>query len=713
MRDTMGTMPGEQEYQHDRHFEPPNFLTCPGVPELTAGETPVELPSGLPVSLLAAKSVKLLAPPRRKKRIWLRWLIVVFLFGILGFLSPLLYGGVRAGLAVRKVKISVNIAQQKLLDKDFAGAQIAVEETAAQLAEMRAGLEATGFWQQVPYIRTQLLVLEDTARAAETALRGIKDIVEAMASIQSAVDLAGRTDGLLQTGIAPHRSFQDLTPEEKRAVLARFHEVLPQLHTAREQFKIALDAWQRIPQDELYAPLRDRIKPFAKILPELEKRVDQAVSLMDVFLPMAGYPQEKNYLVLLQNADELRPTGGFIGTVGTIQISAADLKQLEFKDVYAIDNPVSGVWKEPVPEPLARELGVPALFLRDANWSPDFPQSAERLMDYYHRELSLASVPHNPLDGALALQPGFFEELLRLTGPIVVDGREFNADNFFDQLEFEVEMGFHQKGKPVEERKKIVSQLGDELIKRLMSLPSSRWGDVLDLFINALIRKDILIYTRDAKHLALLDAHTWSGRTQAGVPDYLWVIDANLAALKTDGVMDKEIRYSVDMTNKAGPTATVTLHYRNTNRTISWRYSRYRDYVRVYVPDGSQLISSSGAMLNDITKTGGKVVAGKVDVTHDLGKTVFGAFWSIEPGETRDLTFTYRLPSDVVKTWQSGKYGLFVQKQPGSKAHLTLNLLFGKNLASAAPSEVKKEWGDQRYRTTSTLEMDQKFEIRF
>ncbi len=722
----------------DSSLDSPNFLTCPGVPELTVGEPTdamPELPPAGPVketlpepeeqpALSPPPPAPPVAPPQeilnpppllpsKAKHHWWRWVIaILFLLGLVA-VSPLVYGGIRATLAALRIKQAVGEAQADLLSKNFIGAQAAIQRAGEQLTEMQAGLNAVGPWKNIPFVHTQLQALEDTGRAAQTALVGVKDIVDVVASIQDAINLAGTATNVLDTGIAPNRSFRDLTPDEKRAVLAKFNQGLPQLHIARERFRIALEAWQGIPQDQLYAPLRDQLKPFTKILPELQARVDEAISLLDVFLPMAGYPSEKNYLLILQNADEIRPTGGFIGNIGTVTIDAAEMKQIKFQDVYAIDNPVSGVWKEVPPEAIRMELGVNAWFLRDANWSPDFPQSAERIMDYYDRELALASVSHPALNGVIALQPGFFYHLLKLTGPITIDNKEFTADNFYTELEYAVEIGFNKEGKPVEQRKEIVNKLGDEIMSRLIALPSSRWGDLLDLFTQALDQKDILLYERDPAILSFLDAHKWSGRTQPSAPDYLWVVDANLAALKTDGVMNKTIRYSVDMTDPNGPTATVTLHYTNTHHTIDWRYTRYRDYVRVYVPEGSTLVSSNGAMLNDITKTGGHVIPGKVDVFHDLGKVGFGAFWSIEPGETRDLRFTYRLSQEVVSVLQSGSYKLLVQKQPGNRSQLTLDLLFGKKLSSAMPAESQGEYGDNRYRVSLPLDKDQKIEVGF
>ncbi len=229
----------------------------------------------------------------------------------------------------------------------------------------------------------------------------------------------------------------------------------------------------------------------------------------------------------------------------------------------------------------------------------------------------------------------------------------------------------------------------------------------------SLYEKDVLLYARTPDIQRMLDVYGWTGRAKSGTGDYLWVIDANLAALKTDGVMEKQIAYALDARDPEHPIATVTLTYHNTNRSINWRYTRYRDYVRVYVPEGSELISSEGAMLNDKTKTGGRVIPGTVDVMKDLGKTVFGAFWAVEPGETRALSFMYRLPSSVLLNQKEpGLYTLLVQRQPGSEQRLTLDLNFGKNIMSASPAEEAVDFGDMRYKMSYPLRADQTVHVK-
>lgn len=623
-------------------------------------------------------------------------LLGIVLILAIGFLiAPAIVGGVRAGSAALRAQSALKAAQADVLAKEFQQADDRLAEAERDLLEVRAGLRATGAWLQAPWIGSKISALEDVERVGSSAVGGLRDLIFAAISLQEALDVSAPT-GL---GIAPDRSYKDITKEEKRAVVARLVETLPRLRTAREKISIAADAWENVPQDELFAPIRNALAPLADQLPKASQQLDEAVSILEISIPILGYPTPKTYLVLLQNADELRPTGGFIGNVGLMRVDAGDLEHIEFEDVYAVDNPAAPTWNEPAPAPLTRELHIPALFLRDANWSPDFPESAAKIMDFYVRELKQGRNVDVHVDGVIALQPELFRRILLLTGPITVDGKTFGADNFFDQLQYDVEQGFYLEDQlPIEQRKEIVSKVGDTLVEELTTQPAGQWPSMLEIVAQSFEQKDILIYSADKDVQHLIDARGWGGRTQSTNGDELWVIDANLAALKTDGVMDKNIIYSIDATDPAGPIATVRLRYTNTNKTITWRYTRYRSYTRVYVPEGSELLSWSGSK-------------GSPDVTNELGKRVFGLFWEVPPGQTGELVFRYRLPSKVSEQIASNAYTLLVQRQPGAVTKLTLDLRFGKTVRRASPAEDETEFGDDRYRYENDLLKNETFFI--
>ncbi|MBI4138768.1 DUF4012 domain-containing protein [Candidatus Uhrbacteria bacterium] len=682
----------------------PNFLICPAFPELPPSSSPSQEKPNTPI------------PAEPRHRHVARWIALGAALLLVLMLIPPGISLTRAWNAGRTAERSISAAREKLLTQDVEGAKTDLDAARASLLSFRDELQKLGSLRDLPALGLQIRALEDAASAGSQTLYSAADILDIAVVILDALRSGAETSGGLQAGIAPTRRFEDLSKEEKRELLQKFSNELPRLRLARDKMDLALTLWSRVPQDGLASPIQTALRPLAEAIPVMKKALDEAVPLLEALLPMSGYPEPRRYLVALQNADEIRPSGGFIGTIGTMTWDAGELSEFAFTDVYNIDNPVSAFWKETPPEPLARYLGAANWFLRDANWSPDFPTSAERVLDFYVREAELqlhAPLPHRPTT-FIAFEPGFFRELLAFTGPIVVDGKTFTSDNFFEQLEFAVEVGFHQEGIPVEQRKEIIGKLGQELVKKLFALPSARWPEVLDVATQALERKQIMAYSHDADLQPVLESRGWSARAKPTDGDFLWVVDANLAALKTDGAMKKEIRYELDATDPAGPKATVTLRYTNTAKGFGdYRYTRYRTYTRVYVPEGSELISSDGAMKDDLNKTGGKFISGTVDVFKELGKTVYGAFWSVEPGKTGELKFTYRLPP-TVNGQRSTIYHLDWPKQPGvDNATLTLDLSFDKKLESATPSEDSKKWGDARYEYTTDSLTDRTFEISF
>ena len=706
----------------------PNFLTCPAFPELPPASppTPAEPASttnrGEPVSPFHESEEQTpipvtptVAPKVRSPHKMGWWIFGSAVVIAVAVTVPAVLTLIKAGSAAASAKTYVQSAQTKIQQLDIAGAQSDLKAASKQLSLVRTTLLGVGMWRDLPFSGTQIRAMEDAASAGISTLDSAADILDVASTIIEALQGGQEATWGLNVGIPPTRKFSELTAQDKLQLLQRLHNQLPRLRLARDKMSLALELWRRVPQDQLASPLRSALKPMAETLPMLQRSLDEAVPLIEVILPLAGYPDARRFLVVLQNADELRPGGGFIGNVGTITTVAGDFKEFEFTDVYNIDNPVSGVWREEPPAPLKKYLGVQKWFLRDANWSPDFPTSAETVLDFYIRETEMQT--HQklvlPPDTYVALEPGLFESLLRLVGPLTVNGITFEADNFFEKLEFEVEVGWHQKGLAVTARKDIVSRLGEELMAKLTALPSARWPEILDLLTQALERKQIMVYSRQPELRKVLEARNWTAAAKPALGDFLWVVDANMAALKTDGAMKKAVKYEVDAADPKGPKATVTLTYTNTAKDFSdYRYTRYRSYTRVYVPEGSELLGTQGAQDDDFNKTGGRYVAGKVDVFKELGKTVFGAFWSVEPNKTATLSFTYRLPESVVQQIKEKKYRLDWPKQPGAdKVSLTLELLFGKKIKSAVPAEDQTKWGDARYENKTDSLTDRTFNV--
>ena len=417
-----------------------------------------------------------------------------------------------------------------------------------------------------------------------------------------------------------------------------------------------------------------------------------------------GFDKPMTYLVLFENNTELRPGGGFIGVYAVLKIDKGNLQVIKVDGTENLDRNTPADWKPTPPEVLTKHLKVDRWYFRDSNWSPDFSESAKKALEFYKAE---GGVEADNIDMVVAFTPTVVEKLLDVTGGFTVDGIEFTADNVTEKLEYEVEYGYGEDGTAFSERKQIIRPFMEVLLTHLQNNLFSNLSNYENLFMDMTTQKQIMFYSPQAEKQEFLENNDWDGQVVSTSADYLLWVDANLASLKTDYAMNRELKYSI-RPNGDRYIATVEMIYKH-NGKFDWRTSRYRTYARVFVPVGSEWISTTGAMKWD--RTAG---AGPTDKGIELGKQWFGAFIAIEPSQQGNLKFEYYLSAEISQKIKSGQYDLYIQKQLGTIDHaLTLNLDFGKNILTAKPAEMKEDWGDMIYKNQTNLREDRQFSVSF
>ena len=422
--------------------------------------------------------------------------------------------------------------------------------------------------------------------------------------------------------------------------------------------------------------------------------------LFDLMPAFLGFSEPQTYLVLLLNNTELRPGGGVIGTYATIRVDQGKIDILALDGTENLDRHAPDDWRLPPPVPMTTYLGVDRWYFRDSNWSPDFRIDAERAMEFYVAEGGIAS---SEIDGVVGVTPTVLEEILRLVGPITIEGIEFTADNVTEVLEYQVEYAYKDAGIAVQDRKKIIHPLLLTVLERAKANILTEYKTYMQLGESLAEQKHILFYHSNIAHQSLLESNGWAGRVGQTEDDYLLWVDANLAALKTDHAMNRHLTYSIVGKEGDRYRAKATMTYEHTGQ-FDWRTSRYITYARVYVPEGSELIDVEGVL-----KSGAVITTNMVDRGIELEKQWFGTMFSIEPQQVKELTFTYLLPERI---GGDGTYALLAQKQLGSIDHaLTLDLDFATLLRTAEPAEIEEEWYDGVYRYTTDLTVDREFRV--
>jgi hypothetical protein len=667
-------------------------------------------------NLLTAKGFFRIFKKRRPPPSWIKPTVI----GLLLVLTAVAVVALPFGIVVKRVYEQAASGKADMLAAQSAAESLQVDEAITRIDSATEKFDAASreldklrLFSAIPYVADRTADVDSLLQTGQAVSRALR---QALVAGRDIMKVMSETEGLTSTisGSLPSAVtiFRDMKPSQKRQVLSSISSSAPNIKEAIVGVDNAIATFDAIPDGDAVRSVKISLLPIKDKLTKLRAALKAFQPAAEIIPGVLGYPQEKRYLVILTNDTELRPTGGFLSMVGEAVIKDAELASVSVGDVYALDGPAESTPRPPPPEPIKKYIGINRWFLRDANWSPDFTVTAGVIKQFYAEEY-VAAHPGEPapvLDGIITVTPRVAADILRLTGPLTIDGHRFDADNLTDELEFEVEKGYAAAGIPAEQRKNIVGQMLKEMIGRISSFSLTQLVGVADAVKRDLDRGAILLYSDDPTLQRMILNNDWGGKLRPVRGDYLSVIDANLASLKSDPMVSRSIRYSLGPDGSGGFVGKASVTYENRGK-FTWKTTRYRTYTRVYVPAGSELIGVAGSMENDKLKDPARR-PGKADTGSELGRTYFGAFISIEPGEKKALEFTYKLPAALSRLIGNGAYILDVEKQPGTTGRgLTLDLDFGKKLSSAEPAEDQKEFGDTRFRYTTDLDIDRAFLI--
>ena len=139
---------------------------------------------------------------------------------------------------------------------------------------------------------------------------------------------------------------------------------LPQLVTiineARPQLIQASAALERVAAARSQIPTTDnlpwRVQELLRLSDENLPLAEDGLRVMQILPIIMGVDGPRTYLVVAQNEDELRATGGFISGAGLLSLNAGQIMGLDFNDAYEVDDWANKPYDFP-PEPLYNFMG--------------------------------------------------------------------------------------------------------------------------------------------------------------------------------------------------------------------------------------------------------------------------------------------------------------------------------------------------------------------
>lgn len=473
--------------------------------------------------------------------------------------------------------------------------------------------------------------------------------------------------------------------EQQEALLAQAQPVFLQLMARYDRITDDPDAVAALPAAaeqlvtdiEPLLPLAPHMLPLATVLPEI-----------------AGHDSPKTYLIIAQNRDELRATGGFISGVGLITVADGQPGEIAFQDAYQIDD-----FTKPYgipPQPLEQFMGVQLLVFRDANYWPDFPTSAAKMMELYTYGTG------QQVDGVVAIDQTFLAGLVKILKTVSVDGfaepiTGQNVDQFLRDA--------WETGDPTDEnwfasRKSFLGPVSAAIVGQLMQNPDAFDPLELAAFMNeAMAGGHLQFLTTDPAINPPLRAVGLTGEvTSFASEDLLMVVSSNMGFNKANAAVDQEVEYSVvlapDGRGEAQLSVNFTHHAPANDEPCRQKiygygsgenlYERlindcYWNYLRALTPPATTLIGGSAHPQPEgslITGAGwsGEAVA---DPAETPGVVTISNLVAVPPGQSTGAHFSYQLPQVVKQNGSQNHYTLNIIKQPGIPpypAHVTVTL---------------------------------------
>ncbi|MCA9308558.1 MAG: DUF4012 domain-containing protein [Patescibacteria group bacterium] len=576
---------------------------------------------------------------------------------------------------VNQLKSDANNIQNALTSRDLLALESSLDKTEKDLLQLRKDRDSKVGWaKNFGLTKAYYADSEHFINAGLHAVAAGREFQVLVVPFADALgfrvsDTAQVEELGLAEAFAAWVSAMPLVADDSDAVLLELSKVGEELSY--------VDA-SRYPENFQGIALRDSIKGAQDVLTQINDFAPDIKQALVIVPDLLGVNTgEKRYMIIMQNDKEIRATGGFWTYISTFKVSNGLLNSdFTSYNSYYVDEVLQSIDAfhtfPKVPPAYETHLKVERMFARDANISPDLPTS----VDQFYQDFWLEAQPLVPnqiksVDGVITIDTKVLEELLEVTGPATVNGVTYTQDNVVLELEKLASLALAEQVN----RKQILGDLMQAMLVNVFESESNLWPKIIEKGFDLALRKHVNGVLFDPSAQALLEKHGFSNRIKDPVTgDYAYVVSTNLGGDKTNWFVTKDVTHTL---TKEGDryVRTVKLDYKYTRPSSDFDpfVKRFRDWVRVYVPQGSELISVEGS--EDTTGEGS-----------ERNKTYFHGFVTLGPDETKSITFKYYLPNAVVK---NNEYSLYIQKQSGidvEKHHVVVN---GKT------TDIELKWDEQ------------------
>jgi hypothetical protein len=556
---------------------------------------------------------------RHRRRIGLSVLGVVVL--ALAYAGFRLLQAERAGTAGRQALLQAESAIRardttkalrllRIADRDFTGMQGDLHGLGPMLTVGR----------HLPLLRVQL--------------RGAAALTQAGHGLSLAGIAVAQTSDRLIHPSDPNRPLSQAV-DDLKSVGAAVSTADVAVHDAQSAV-VALDGYR------LLGPLATSRNDLKQRLGDIVGRTDELDAAMGLALDMTGANGPRQYLVLTQNPDEVRPTGGYAGTYGLIDASGGHVRLTRYGPTgdWARAHTTAAIPAKLAPFVFEYASPPQPQTLSNTNITPDFPAAARLAADLWRRG------GEKPVNGVLSLEPSVLSRLVAVFGSVAVPtyGETVTAATVQQRIDYYAH-GAAAIGKTDTQRKDFIAALAHAVLARMLGAHGSQWVDCALALRSGFGQREAMVWSADAKVQAGLARLGWDGALPATTGDFYADAEFEFAAKNGSGlhrIFDHQVTLKPDGSGISA--TTMTLH--NTYDAKHYANPDSLSYITPYGPIGG-VLDTAHSDPTDATEPSlaGHPTAGWVRSAAPLGSTTLTVSWTVTSVATPlgNGTWAYRL----------------------------------------------------------------------
>jgi len=391
------------------------------------------------------------------------------------------------------------------------------------------------------------------------------------------------------------------------------------------------------------------------------------------WLIFLGNDGPKHYLIVFQEPNVPRPSGGFLGAYGIISFNQGKMT-LKGDSIFDLDD----LFLNKIIPPSPLQTISNKWFFHDVNWFFDFSSTGRKIIEFYQKTGLTPSV-----DGVIAVNDSVFEPILDITGQIELKdyGLVIDKNNFVSFFEKQIENSAQAISS---EGREIFSVFVQSLFNKLQEIPSEQFAQIFNILEELLKNKDIQIYSSDDEVEYYFDSLDWAGKITESKNDYLAVVFNNIEKGFTKDERQKDINLETKISS-----STITDILKISTRPLLLKDKNLEIFLKIYLPKGVTIIDSTGGYLKKMNNNwpyekldyqndsdleiieSKKIIdeAKGIEIFEEGSKTVIGTWVKLS---LKPFSLTYQLPfqGEDLNNWE-----IKIQRQSGQNVNLSYNLI--------------------------------------